>query len=1464
MLTLMLIVGAVAVASTVWNPASNGIVPPATGDWSHPANWTNDLPSVVTDGKAQFNVTDASECVVSNVQNCTLFVQGDNGPGGTIRVSAGGSITTGSTWSAVGYNHTAHMIVESGGTINFGQHMWVGLDSPSVGTLDINGGTVNVSGQIGLGWQTGTGYVNVNSGVLNLNYWDPVNSINGDSVLDISNGTVTINGDKRSEVDAYVAAGKITAFGGTGQINREYGIIPGKTTIMAVPLENDPPTPSPATFDLSPIALGPDTITMTATAGSDLNGPVEYYFDETTGNTGGADSGWITSNSYTNTGLSANTTYTYTLTMRDAFGNVGDTTLPGQSATTWAATTKSITWNKIYGSPANWGSASNWTPYDASSPDGNFNCVFNKPYAAEAVVSSNSVFNQLLQGNGGPGGVIRIVDGGSLTCMSSWFSIGFNNAAHFIVEQGGVADFAGHAWLGMNNGGDATIEINGGTFTVAGTFGMGYHDGIPTSGVANVYLNSGSFNLDRWYGTPSFQNGSGIDIKEGAFTIRGDQTLTVADLVATGKITAYGGSGRVIYDYNITHPGRTTARAVEGVDGDVNKDGAVNITDLNLFARDWLASDCYSPANFDAFCLISFRDFTTVAANWFSGIATDWHVVSTIYPTDDVIVTPYDAEDFGIVADGVTDVTDAIQDALIMIDNLGGGALFLPAGNYKVSGTLTVPGRVTLRGDWQKPVPGSPVAGTILQAYAGRGDENGVPFIELGGSGGINGITIWYPEQLPDDIQPYPPTIHGGGNTVENVTFLNSYIGFTTFREGTTARPFVRNVYGTPLKTGIEYDCLADIGRIETVHFSPDYWAGSGQPNSPTSGEHETWIYNYGTGLIVRRIDWSYSCYVTIEGYSIGFALRPSRYDGKHPNGQSYGFELIDCKTGIYIETSAYAGYQFTRFNIQGAQTGIYLGATSNETDMFHTCTINASGDAIFSDGTAKIMMMSCDIQQGPLDIDGGYLSVMNSTFAGTTANHIELASDVHGASILGNTFSGGAQIVNNSVYPVHIDHSPVTADPLPSYDYKKPATAYKPAKLDLFVVTEAPYNAAADGTTDDTGAFQAALADADANGGGVVFVPGGNYRLNGNLIVPTGVELKGIYDTPHGTSEKGSLLNVYAGRNNANGIPFIQLESGSGIRGLSFHYPEQVYDESDNDPVTGLYGMVPYPFLIRGLGSDVYAINLAATIPYQLLDLATYRCDRHYIDYIYSTALKTGIHVSNGSTDGQIHNCQFNPSAYTHQGFYYDSIPFGTSDNIHKILWRDATPYLFGHMTGEVLHENFVFGGWLGVHLVEEAGEGPSGYCMGMGVDACTTAYHVDDIGNSGLDMINSQIVSTNGSEGHYLETGIGLQDTFRMFSSAGWGAHQYSAVINGGDVRAQLFHLARDGEGGAFQVFNDASLQNLGGDLRDYLGSGRPFLTIDATATAEFAGNVINTDLSQMPTNTANVISIGNLRVQ
>ncbi|RLG23963.1 hypothetical protein DRN85_08410, partial [Methanosarcinales archaeon] len=119
----------------------------------------------------------------------------------------------------------------------------------------------------------------------------------------------------------------------------------------AAPPDTTPPSPDPATFASAPAAISDTAISMTATTGTDASPPVEYYFDETSGNPGGSDSGWQTSTSYTDTGLTASTQYTYTVQMRDSLNNTGtasspanattdpapDTTPPTPDPMTWAA-----------------------------------------------------------------------------------------------------------------------------------------------------------------------------------------------------------------------------------------------------------------------------------------------------------------------------------------------------------------------------------------------------------------------------------------------------------------------------------------------------------------------------------------------------------------------------------------------------------------------------------------------------------------------------------------------------------------------------------------------------------------------------------------------------------------------------------------------------------------------------------------------------------------------------------------------------------------------------------------------------------------------------------------------------------------------------------------------------------------------------------------------------------------------
>jgi hypothetical protein len=93
-------------------------------------------------------------------------------------------------------------------------------------------------------------------------------------------------------------------------------------------VDDDPPVSNPASFAVAPAAGSETAVSMTAAIGSDVSGPVEYLFSETTGNPGGTSSSWQTSPNYTDSGLSPLTQYAYTVTMRDSLANPGTTSSP--------------------------------------------------------------------------------------------------------------------------------------------------------------------------------------------------------------------------------------------------------------------------------------------------------------------------------------------------------------------------------------------------------------------------------------------------------------------------------------------------------------------------------------------------------------------------------------------------------------------------------------------------------------------------------------------------------------------------------------------------------------------------------------------------------------------------------------------------------------------------------------------------------------------------------------------------------------------------------------------------------------------------------------------------------------------------------------------------------------------------------------------------------------------------------
>ncbi|AQQ70436.1 hypothetical protein SMSP2_00784 [Limihaloglobus sulfuriphilus] len=210
-----------------------GWTDPAPANWDTPGRWTENTAGWVTTNnlpgsgdKVVFVNDNGAECTVVTNEVINQLVLGQDGGGvaAPLTIANGGSLTTGVVWSAVGYNAgTAVLNVETGGSVTFGQHLWVGFNTGSTGIININGGTVSVSEQIGLGWPdgngSGIGFVNINDGgLLDLYQMHPTNSIMDGSAIDITGtGRIEILGHQ-DILESYIAAGKILGNGVVGNV----------------------------------------------------------------------------------------------------------------------------------------------------------------------------------------------------------------------------------------------------------------------------------------------------------------------------------------------------------------------------------------------------------------------------------------------------------------------------------------------------------------------------------------------------------------------------------------------------------------------------------------------------------------------------------------------------------------------------------------------------------------------------------------------------------------------------------------------------------------------------------------------------------------------------------------------------------------------------------------------------------------------------------------------------------------------------------------------------------------------------------------------------------------------------------------------------------------------------------------------------------------------------------------------
>lgn len=152
---------------------------------------------------------------------------------------------------------------------------------------------------------------------------------------------------------------------------------------------------------------------------------------------------------------------------------------------------------------------------------------------------------------------------------------------------------------------------------------------------------------------------------------------------------------------------------------------------------------------------------------------------------------------------------------------------------------------------------------------------------------------------------------------------------------------------------------------------------------------------------------------------------------------------------------------------------------------------------------------------------------------------------------------------------------------------------------------------------TNCSATFQEAIDIVNANGGGTVFIPEGEYRCDHKIEVKGGVTLRGRWDKP---SEKGwnpgTVLKVYYGRNKPDTLAFLNFSGeNTGVKDLTFWYPEQSPDN-----------VTPYPYTVNG---PFTVENITFVNAYRGLNLLV--SAMRVVRGLYGTILETGLIAADG-----------------------------------------------------------------------------------------------------------------------------------------------------------------------------------------------------------------------------------------